>query len=91
MPVEVKLPTTFRKFTGGKKKLEMEPGNIDSMIKGIISQYPGLEKKLLDEEGKINKFINIFLNEEKLDFPGGLDTEVKDKDKVLILLAISGG
>ena len=91
MSVQVKLPSTFRKYTDGNRIVEVDPGTVKVIIDKILSIYPALKEKLIEREDKVKDSINIFLNEEKLDIPDDLEKKVKDMDRILILLAISGG
>lgn len=91
MSVEVKIPTVLKKYTGGKRIIKTDTGSIISIVNDIISAYPGLKVKLLNDEGNIRKHINICLNEEKISIPDDLDRVVEDKDRILIILAITGG
>lgn len=91
MAVEIKIPITYRKYTDGKKVLESCPGRIRDILEKIMKDHPGLREKLLDENGEFKEHLNIFLNNQIVHIPEGLDTLAEDNDKLIVLLAISGG
>lgn len=90
MAVKVLIPTPLQKITGGKDTVEAEPGRIIDIINTLDKRYPGLAERLC-QDGKIRRFINIYVNEEDIRFLQGEDTVVKDGDEVSIVPAIAGG
>ena len=91
MAVEVKIPVVYKKLVGGKKILETNPGTIRSILDEILTEYPKLKEKFLDEKGEFKSHLSIFLNNKTISVPEGLDMFADDNDKLIILLAISGG
>lgn len=61
------------------------------VVKALITDYPGLESNLVDDEGGIRKFVNVYVNDEDIRFLGQLDAPVEDGDEVAILPAVAGG
>jgi molybdopterin synthase sulfur carrier subunit len=91
MPAKVRIPTALRSLTGGSREVEVAPGRISEVIEGLSAKYPDLGQRLVGEEGKPRRFINIFVGEEDIRFLDGIETEVADGDVVTILPAVSGG
>ena len=89
--IRVRIPTPLRPMTGGKSEVEMEGSTIAQMIDNLGAAFPGIQERLCDEDGKIRRFINIYLNEEDIRFLAGKDTSLKDGDEVSIIPAIAGG
>ncbi len=91
MSVMVRIPTPLRKMTGGRDKVKMEEGDLSQMIERLESEYPGLKERLLDEEGELRYFVNIYVNGEDIRFGQGLKTATKSGDEVSIVPAVAGG
>lgn len=90
MAVKVLIPTPLQKITGGKDIVDAEPGKILDIINALDKNYPGLAERVC-QDGKIRRFINIYVNEEDVRFLQGEETVVKDGDEVSIIPAIAGG
>ncbi|NOX20405.1 MAG: MoaD/ThiS family protein [Nitrospirae bacterium] len=90
MAVKVRIPTPLQRLTEGKAEVEGKPGKIIDLINDLDSRYPGLAERV-SENGKIRRFVNIYVNEEDIRFLDGENTEVKDGDEVSIVPAIAGG
>ena len=87
----VLLPTPLRRLTGGQAKVEIDGQDIGSLIQAIDAQYPGVADKLLDDDGNIKRFINVFVNDDEVRSLQGLHTPVHAADKVSIVPAMAGG
>lgn len=90
MAVKVLIPTPLQKITEGKDVVEAEPGKIIDIINELDKKYPGLAERIC-QDGKIRRFINVYVNEEDVRFLQGEETLVKDGDEVSIVPAIAGG
>ncbi|MDI1471863.1 MAG: MoaD/ThiS family protein [Thermodesulfovibrio sp.] len=90
MAVKVLIPTPLQKLTDGKDVVEAPAGKIIDIINALDKKYPGLAERLC-QDGKIRRFINVYLNEEDIRFLQGEETLVKDGDEVSIVPAIAGG
>ena len=91
MSVVVRIPTPLRRMTGGKDKVEVESGNLSAMVDELEGSYPGMKDRLIDEEGELRYFVNIYLNGEDVRFMDGLDTQTSAGDEVSIVPAVAGG
>lgn len=91
MPVEVRIPTVFRKFTSGESVVDVEPGTIGDLIEELDQQYPGMKKQLMAEEGRLHRFVNVYVNDEDARYLDRLETEVADGDVVSLLPSVAGG
>ncbi len=90
MAVKVLIPTPLQKLTNGKDVVEAEAGKIIDIINSLDKTFPGLAERLC-QDGKIRRFINVYVNEEDVRFLQGEETIVKDGDEVSIVPAIAGG
>ncbi len=91
MAVLVRIPTPLRRMTNGLSQVEMDESNLSEMIDRLESNYPGFKERLLDEEGELRYFVNIYLNGEDVRFLDGLGTTAKSGDEISIVPAVAGG
>ena len=91
MPVEVKIPTVFRKFTDGKPVVELDPGTIGELVDQLDRRYPGMKGQLLTEGGQLHRFVNVYVNDEDARYLDKLDTRVTEGDTVSLLPSVAGG
>ena len=87
----VLMPTPLRRLTGGQAKVEIEGQDVGTLIQAIDAQYPGVADRLLDDDGNIKRFINVFVNNDEVRSLQGLHTPVAAADKVSIVPAMAGG
>jgi molybdopterin synthase sulfur carrier subunit len=91
MSVLVRIPTPLRRMTNGKDKVEVESSTLGDMVDSLESSYPGLKERLIDENGELRYFVNIYLNGEDVRFLQGLETSTATGDEVSIVPAVAGG
>tara|TARA_B100000745_G_scaffold111110_2_gene71382 strand:- start:610 stop:903 length:294 start_codon:yes stop_codon:yes gene_type:complete len=91
MGVMVRIPTPLRKMTGGLDKLEMNESTLSIMIDELETNYPGFKERLIDENGDLRYFVNIYVNGEDVRFLDGLDTQTSSGDEISIVPAVAGG
>lgn len=91
MSVNLILPASLCRLTGGSKKIECEAGNIAGLIKYLDEQFPGAAGALCDERGELQGFVNIFVNGQNVRYLQGMDTALREGDEVAVIPAIAGG
>ncbi len=91
MSVTVRIPTTMRPLTGGEKQVSAESGTLSDVIAALEAAHPGLGERLLDEDGSLRKFVNVFVDDDDVRYLEGLDTKVGDGITVSIIPAVAGG
>ena len=91
MAVTVRIPTTLRPLSGGAKQVEVAPGLLSEVIAGLEAAHPGFADRLLDEDGGLRKFVNVFVDDDDVRYLDGLTTEVADGITVSIIPAVAGG
>jgi MoaD family protein len=91
MSVKVRVPTTLRTLTGGTSEVEVEGATVGDVISALEASHPGFQDRLLDDEGKLRRFVNVFVADDDVRFLEGLDTKVPDGETVSIVPAVAGG
>ncbi len=91
MPIDVRLPTLLRAPAGGQAVVHVEGTTIGEVVKALVAEYPGLEGNLLNADGSLHRFVNVYVNDDDVRYLEGLDTPVKAGDEVSILPAVAGG
>jgi molybdopterin synthase sulfur carrier subunit len=91
MAVKVRIPTPLQKLTNNLGEVQTQARNINEMLADLEANHPGIKERLCDAEGKLRRFVNVYVNEEDIRFLQGQDTSLKDGDDVSIIPAIAGG
>jgi len=91
MSVLVRIPTPLRRITNGQARIELESGTMGELVEQLDASYPGFKERLLDEEGELHYYVNIYLNGEDVQFLQGLNTSTKSGDEISIVPAVAGG
>ncbi|MDQ3973425.1 MAG: MoaD family protein [Actinomycetota bacterium] len=91
MPIEVRVPTIMRKHTGGAQKVTGRGATVRELVDDIEARHGGLRDALVDEDGRLHRFVNVYVNDEDVRFLGGLEAPLADGDTVSILPAVAGG
>jgi sulfur-carrier protein len=91
MAVKVRIPTPLRTFTNGVDIAEIAGANVGEVLRALSAKYAGIDKRLFKQPGELNRFVNVYVNDEDIRFLENLNTAVKDGDDVSIVPAIAGG
>ena len=91
MAVKVRIPTPLQRLTGGQGEVACEGKTVVELLGDLDRRYPGIKERICDEQGKLRRFVNVFVNEEDIRFMQGDQTSIKDGDEVSIIPAIAGG
>lgn len=91
MPVEVRLPTILRSQAGGRATVSVEGSTVGEVLRSLISQHPGMGEQVLNPDGSLHRFVNVYVNDDDVRYLSALDTPVKEGDEVSILPAVAGG
>ena len=89
--VQVRVPTPLRKHTAGADCVEADGATITALLADLDQRYPGIRDRILDADGKVKRFINLFVNGEDVRFLNHLETPLKAGDELSIVPAIAGG
>jgi sulfur-carrier protein len=87
----VRIPKVLQTHTDGQAEVEAEGSNVGEVLRALTTAHPGTETQLFGEDGDLNRYVNVYLNDEDVRVLDGLDTAVKDGDTVVILPAMAGG
>ena len=91
MPTKVRIPTPLRKLTNNEEVVEVSATTIGNAITELQTRFPGIQERLVDENGAVRRFVNVYVNEEDIRFLQNQQTPLKDGDEVSIIPAIAGG
>jgi molybdopterin synthase sulfur carrier subunit len=91
MSFKVFLPTAFTRHTEGQKQFASTAPNLNSLLTEIDSTFPALGTQIKDEDGKLRRFINVYVNDEDIRFLGGDGYAFQDGDEVMLIPSIAGG
>ena len=89
--VTVRLPTVLRPHAGGASAVEVEGATVGEVVKDLASRHPAMAGHLFDDAGNLQRFVNLYVNDEDIRYTGKLDTAVRPTDTVTILPAVAGG
>ena len=91
MNITVQIPTALRRLTAGNARVTCSAGNLNELFSALDEQFPELKSHLRDEAGEIQRFLNVYVNEEDIRFLQNQQTPLKDGDEISIIPAIAGG
>jgi sulfur-carrier protein len=91
MSVTVRIPTPLRSATGGKATAEVDGATVGEVVRSLDAAHPGIGERILDANGQVRRFINVFVDDEDIRFAQGLNTPVREGSNVSIIPAVAGG
>jgi molybdopterin converting factor small subunit len=89
--VEVRLPTVLRTHAGGASVVTVDGATVGEVLAKVVAEYPGLSGQVVQADGSLHKFVNIYVNDDDVRYLDGVDTPVPDGSEVSILPAVAGG
>lgn len=87
----IRIPPVLRPQTGGQTEVEAAGSNVGEVLRALSAEHPATEEQLFGPDGELNRYVNIYLNDEDVRVLQGLETAVKDTDTVIIMPAMAGG
>jgi molybdopterin synthase sulfur carrier subunit len=91
MTVTVRIPTTLRPLSGGVSTVQVEGSTLAEVLASLNAAHPGFSDRLLDSEGNLHKFVNIFVADDDVRYMQGLATTVTNGQTISIIPAVAGG
>ena len=91
MSAIVRIPTTLRPISGGLNEVKVDGSTLREVLANLEAAHPGFADRLLDEQGAVRRFVNLFVADDDVRFLQGLDTPVADGDTISIIPAVAGG
>jgi molybdopterin converting factor small subunit len=88
---KIKIPPVLRASVGGEKEVSASGENVGAVLKDLAASHPATESQLFSAEGELNRYVNVYLNDEDVRVLDGLDTVVGEGDTLVILPAMAGG
>jgi molybdopterin synthase sulfur carrier subunit len=89
--VRVRVPTPLRKFTNGADEVNAQGNTVRVLVEDLERNFPGIKERICDENGKIRRFVNVYVNGDDIRFLQNLETSLKEGDNISIVPAIAGG
>jgi molybdopterin synthase sulfur carrier subunit len=89
--VEVRLPTVLRTHAGGASVVQVDGATVGEVLAKLVAEYPGLAGQVVQDDGTLHKFVNIYVNDDDVRYLSGVDTPVPDGAELSILPAVAGG
>jgi molybdopterin converting factor small subunit len=87
----VKIPPVLRPSVGGEKQVSADGSNVGEVLKALATEHPQTQSQLFSSEGELNRYVNVYLNDEDVRVLDGLETAVGASDTIVILPAMAGG
>ena len=91
MSATVKIPTPLRKLTNNATSVDADGTTVEQIVESLESAYPGMRERLIEDNGDLRHFVNIYLNGEDIRYIDGLKSSVSDNDELSIVPAVAGG
>ncbi|MGW7295484.1 MoaD/ThiS family protein [Streptomyces xiamenensis] len=91
MSVTVRIPTILRTYTGGRSEVTADGGTLRDVLADLEKNHAGIAARVLDDQGKLRRFVNVYVNDDDVRFAEGLDTPTPDGAGVSIIPAVAGG
>ena len=87
----IKVPPVLRQQTGGEAEVRLEGTTVGEVLRALAERHPSTRDQLFSPEGELNRYVNVYLNDEDVRVLDGLDTSAAESDTVVILPAMAGG
>ncbi len=87
----IRIPPVLRPSVGGEKELSAEGASVGEILRELAAQHPQTDSQLFSPDGQLNRYVNVYLNDEDVRVLDGLDTRVSESDTLVILPAMAGG
>ena len=91
MSVTVRVPTILRTYTGGSAEVSVDGGTLAEVIAALEVAHPGIAARVLDDTGKLRRFVNVYVGDEDVRFAEGLQTPTPAGSSVSVIPAVAGG
>jgi molybdopterin converting factor small subunit len=91
MSAVLRIPTVLRPAMGGETTITVEGTTIGAILSDVTERYPGVKGQLLNDDGTLHRFLNVYVNDDDVRYLGGVDATVADRDEITLLPAVAGG
>ncbi|HEX2177183.1 MAG TPA: MoaD/ThiS family protein [Nocardioidaceae bacterium] len=91
MSVSVRVPTILRTYTKGESEVTADGSTLSEVLDSLDAAYPGIKGRVVDEQGKLRRFVNVYVGNEDVRFAEGLETKTPAGSQVSVIPAVAGG
>jgi molybdopterin synthase sulfur carrier subunit len=91
MSARVRVPTILRTYTGGESEVTADGQTLNDVLDSLEAAYPGIRGRIVDEDGTLRRFVNVYVGNDDVRFLDGLETAVKDDAQISVIPAVAGG
>lgn len=91
MSVSVRIPTILRTYTGGASEVDAEGATLAEVLDDLDASYPGIRARILDDQGALRRFVNVYVGNDDVRFLDALDTKTPEGAQVSVIPAVAGG
>ena len=91
MSVSVRVPTILRTYTGGESEVTAEGATLGDLLEDLDQRYSGIKARILDDQGELRRFVNVYVGNDDVRFLDGLATATPDGTQVSVIPAVAGG
>ena len=91
MSVSVRVPTILRTYTGGESEVSASGANLAEVLDDLETNYTGIKARVLDDEGKLRRFVNVYVGNDDVRFLDNLETPTPDGTQISVIPAVAGG
>jgi molybdopterin converting factor small subunit len=91
MSVSVRIPTILRTYTGGESEVTAEGSTLTEVLDDLEANHPGIRARVLDDQGAIRRFVNVYVGNDDVRFLDALDTKTPDGAQISVIPAVAGG
>jgi molybdopterin synthase sulfur carrier subunit len=89
--VSVRVPTILRTYTGGESEVTAEGATLAEVLDHLESSYTGIKARILDDNGALRRFVNVYVGNDDVRFLDDLATPTPDGTQVSVIPAVAGG
>jgi molybdopterin synthase sulfur carrier subunit len=91
MSVSVRIPTILRTYTDGASEVTADGGTLAEVLDSLETSYPGIRGRILDDQGALRRFVNVYVGNDDVRFLDSLDTSTPEGAQVSVIPAVAGG
>jgi molybdopterin synthase sulfur carrier subunit len=91
MSVSVRIPTILRTYTNGESEVSADGGTLAAVLDSLEQRYPGIKGRIVDEQGAIRRFVNVYVGNDDVRFLDNLKTPTPDGTQISVIPAVAGG
>jgi sulfur-carrier protein len=89
--VSVRVPTILRTYTKGESQVTVDGTTLAEVLDALDASYPGIKGRIVDEQGELRRFVNVYVGNDDVRFEEGLDTATPEGASVSVIPAVAGG